>query len=336
MKKITLKDIAALTGYSVSTISRSLSNNDRIPLETRNEIKEVAMQLNYTIDINARNLSKKTSNTIGVFMQDDFFKLPNSTFTNIFWSTLHEEIQIKGYEPALYLFSDINDFKYKVSQLFNSGLIDGIIIFSKILTNKEIEFLKEMKYPYSLLYYGPEKYSEEIFTADNYRSGKIITNYLISRGLKNIATVTTDMTPSFKMRTLGYKHALEESGIKFNKNLVIKSIPSFENGVKIAHQLYKNLNEIDAIFSQHDIWALGLIKGFTDLGVSIPKDISIIGHDNLAFKTWFSPTLTTFTIETKKMCVNAIESLIDDKIYKRKKVPIFKTLGTLIIGESVK
>ncbi|MEG0137085.1 MAG: LacI family DNA-binding transcriptional regulator, partial [Cetobacterium sp.] len=85
MEKITLKDIAALTGYSVSTVSRSLNDNDRIPVETRNEIKEIAKQLNYTIDINARNLSKKTSNTIGVFMQNDFFKLPHSTFTNIFW-----------------------------------------------------------------------------------------------------------------------------------------------------------------------------------------------------------------------------------------------------------
>ncbi|MEG0069538.1 MAG: LacI family DNA-binding transcriptional regulator [Cetobacterium sp.] len=336
MEKITLKDIAALTGYSVSTVSRSLNDNDRIPVETRNEIKEIAKQLNYTIDINARNLSKKTSNTIGVFMQNDFFKLPHSTFTNIFWSTLHEEIQIKRYEPALYLFSDTDDFKYKISQLFNSGLIDGVIIFSKLLTNKEIEFLKEMKYPYSLLYYGPEKYSEEVFTADNYSAGKIITNFLISRNLKSIATITTDMTPSFKMRTLGYKHALEEAGIKFNESLVIKAIPSFENGVEIAHQLYKKLDEIDAIFSQHDIWALGLIKGFTDLGVKIPEEISIIGHDNLAFKTWFSPVLTTFTIETKKICIDAIESLIDDKIYKRRRVPVFKTLGTLVIGESVR
>ena len=336
MKKTTLKDIAAITGYSVSTISRSLNNNNRIPLDTRNEIKEIAKKLNYTIDINARNLSKKKSNTIGVFMQDDFFKIPNSTFTNIFWTTLHEEIQIKEKEPALYLFNNTEDFKYKVSQLFNSGLIDGIIIFSKILTDKEIEFLKEMKYPYSLLYYGPEKYSEEVFTADNYSAGKIITNILISRGLKNILTITTDMTPSFKMRTLGYKHALEEANIKFDEDLVIKTIPSFENGVEIANRLYNNLNKIDAIFSQHDIWALGLIKGFTDLGIKIPEDISIIGHDNLTFKTWFSPVLTTFTIETKKMCVDAIESLIDDKIYKRKKIPISKTLGTLIIGESVK
>lgn len=59
MKKITLKDIAAKTGYSVSTISRSLSDNNRIPLETREEIKRIAKELNYTIDINARNLSKK-------------------------------------------------------------------------------------------------------------------------------------------------------------------------------------------------------------------------------------------------------------------------------------
>lgn len=336
MGKITLKDIAAKTGYSISTISRSLSDNNRIPLETREEIKRIAKELNYTIDINARNLSKKSSNTIGVFMQDDFFKIPHSTFTNVFWSTLHEEIQLKKYEPALYLFKNTEDFKIKVSQLFNSGLIDGVIIFSKILTNNEIEFLKEMKYPYSLLYYGPEKYSEEVFTADNYSSGKIITQYLLSRNLKSIVTITTDMTPSFKMRTLGFKHALEENKLVFNENLIIKSSPSFENGVAIAQELYKKLDTIDAIFAQHDIWALGLIKGFNDLGVKIPEEISIIGHDNLSFKNWFSPELTSFTIETKKICIDAIESLIEDKIYRRKKIPISKTLGTLILGKSVK
>ncbi|WP_047382664.1 LacI family DNA-binding transcriptional regulator [Cetobacterium sp. ZWU0022] len=336
MGKITLKDIAAKTGYSISTISRSLSDNNRIPLETREEIKKIAKELNYTIDINARNLSKKSSNTIGVFMQDDFFKIPHSTFTNVFWSTLHEEIQLKKYEPALYLFKNTEDFKYKVSQLFNSGIIDGIIIFSKMLTNSEIEFLKEMKYPYSLLYYGPEKYSEEVFTADNYSAGKIITQYLLNRNLKSILTITTDMTPSFKMRTLGFKHALEENGVTFNENSIIKSSPSFENGVAIAHELYGKLGTIDAIFAQHDIWALGLIKGFNDLGVKIPDEVSIIGHDNLSFKNWFSPELTSFTIETKKICFDAIESLIEDKIYQRKKIPTSKTLGTLILGKSVK
>lgn len=337
MKKITIKDIAELTGYNVSTISRSLNDNERIPLETREKIKQIAKELNYTVNLNARNLSQKRSNNIGVFMQNDFFSPPSSAFTNPFWNVLNEVIQDAGYEPVLYLFGSMENLEEKASKLLESSLIDGVILFSKNLTDDVIDFFEKRKYPYVLLYYGPEKYREKIFGTDNFLGGKIITEHLIERELKKIATITSDITPSFSERTEGYRCALKESGIEIEESLIFNSpFPSVKCGEEIAKIISKKLDKVDAVFAQHDEWSFGLLKGFSALGIKIPEEISIIGHDNLYYKEWFTPILTTFTIERREICENAVRYLIDERILKKEQVPIKKILGKIVQGDTVR
>ena len=124
-------------------------------------------------------------------------------------------------------------------------------------------------------------------TTDNYDGAHKITSYLISKGHKKIAVVYSNLFSTERLRFMGYKKALEDYRIPFDASLVVSHSGPFidEHFVRYAHSLLKSKKNFTAIFAGHDRIALVFYSVAKELGISIPEDISIVGYDDLNYRT---------------------------------------------------
>ena len=174
-------------------------------------------------------------------------------------------------------------------------------------------------------------------TVDNRIVSKKAVNYLIELGHKKIGVIgETLKIPTISERIKGYKDALFDNKIKFNKSNVFinDSLREefFENGYEYTKGLIKENPEITAYFITSDIIAISALRAIKDLGLKVPEDISIIGFDGLEVSKFIYPKLTTVSLPRYEMGYEAMNMLL--KIIDKKATNNIKLEAKLIIGES--
>lgn len=333
---LTLKDIAKLANVSESTVSRCLNDSSLVSHLTKERVKDIAKENNFQFNTNARNLAKKKSNKIGIIFPDGYYKFNMQHFFSKIQEYLIKFIEEKKYEPVIYTLSNQ---KKSMIDLINSKEVDGFLIATRDISEKDIEVIREKNIPYSFVYYKPYRVWGEmnLYTCDNVESGYIATKYLIENNCKKIITITSnnDKLKNYTERTLGYLKAMKEANLKIYKEYIIKDEMNFKLGERLAKEKKEFFKKIDGIFCQQDKVALGLMKGLIDEGFVIPGDISVIGHDDMEIIDYFTPKLTSIKQPFENICKNSVYSLVSiiekkPKLYRK----IFKT--TIVERESVR
>jgi LacI family transcriptional regulator len=173
--------------------------------------------------------------------------------------------------------------------------------------------LKNLNIPIVLM----DSYIEdkEIYQVNNEdeKGGFIATKYLTNLGHKDIAIITgpLDQNGVDRKRLDGYKRALKEANIDFNKEYVFETGVSLAEGYKVSQKLFSKIDKITAAFILSDIGAMGLIKGFNELGVKIPDELSVVGYDNLYYSDYLIPSLTTVNQNIYLKGKTAVHMLFD-------------------------
>jgi LacI family transcriptional regulator len=148
---------------------------------------------------------------------------------------------------------------------------------------------------------------------DEIQGGHIATRELIDSGHREIGFVSTAMDiPARSGRLQGYRTALEESGIRFDPNLVIEEASSFaEDGYRGTLSLFARKKRPTAIFCFNDRMAMGAYRAAAELGLLIPRDLSVVGFDNQEIVAEaLSPQLTTVALPYYEMGAMAVEAAI--------------------------
>jgi|GEM_PF-1261368 len=335
----TLKDIAKLAKVSESTVSRCLNDNSAVSETTKAKVKKIAKELNFQFNISARNLAKRKSNRIGIIFPDGYYKFNMRDFFGGLEEYLIKSVEEKGYEAVVYSLNNRSMQKSNLKKLINGREVEGLLIACRDIPAEDMDMIKDNKIPYALVYYKPNKYWGEmnLFTNDNVYSGYLATRYLIDNGCKKIATVTSDnkKLKNYSERSRGYVKAMMESGLKVLKDQIIKEEICFKTGERLAYEQVELFKKLDGVFCQQDKVALGLIKGLTEKGFSIPEDISVIGHDNMEIIDFFDPKLTSVEQPFKNICKNSTQSLFNQIEGKEKKLRrIFRS--SIVERETVK
>lgn len=315
IKRITLKDIAKIANVSESTVSKCLNGGTGVSESTRKRVCKIAKDLNFQFNVNARNLAKKNSKKIGIVFPEGYYKFNMRHFFGTIEEYLVKYIEKKGYEAIVYKLSKSTLKRNKLTQIVNSGEVDGFLIACRDILTEDMEIIQKYNFPHSFVYYKPNKVwgKMELFTLDNVHSGYLATKYLIDNGCKNIMTITSDdkSQKNYSERTRGYIKAINKSNLDANNVYVLEIHIDFKSGEELARTIKETYPEIDGIFCQQDEIALGLMKGLKELGYIIPKDISIIGHDDMEIISYFSPELTTVSQPFESICKNSVTSLFN-------------------------
>jgi len=303
----TIKDIAQHTGLSITTVSIVLNGKGaRISKEAIRRIEEAKKILNYEPNMLASSLRRGTTNIIGIVVSDlhpYFIRLAQ---------LIERDIARHGYQ-VLIVGSDENDEKCETMiDNFINFRVAGMVLAVTEGLKQRIVRLNKQRIPFVLIDRYFKGVSANVVLLDNYRSAYDAVNFLIKKGRNRIATFQYETQMCHMLDRLnGYKAALKDNGIRFNKNLT-PVIPFLEMDPVDIESKIKNLVEVhkaDAFFFQTTRVAIPVLQTMANLKYRIPDDVSIIFfHDNDFFKL-IKPSISAQQQPLEEMaeeCVNIL------------------------------
>ena len=328
MKRPTSFDIAALAGVSQATVSRALSRTYPVSEEVRKRVFEAAAQLNYTVDINARKLRSKKINTIAVLVSEDLDS-DDSRINPFFLPLIGSILDYAGEKGVDVLVSlQKQSGNWGVDYGF-SRRADGIIFlgYRDFETYKQkVDVLREVGEPWVV--FGPVMSDDpDLFVgSDNEGGAYEAVSHLIKLGRKRIVFLgeASERHSEFFERFRGYQRAHEEAGLAVDPTLAVDCFISREEGAAAVQRLLDQGLEFDAVFAVTDLLAIGAIQTLQKRGLIVPRDVSVMGFDDLWVCTCINPELSTVRQDTTtaaKVLVDTLTALIDGEPVHMTRIP---------------
>jgi LacI family transcriptional regulator len=339
MSLVTLKQIAQELGISITTVSKALNDYPDVSKKTRKLVRETASLLNYKPNSFAVNLRTRQSKTIGLIVPE----LVHHFFSSVIKGIV-SQAEKKGYLVIILQSNESFELEKKQIDLLLNKRVDGILISlaNGTADYKHIEEVLLQETPLVMF----DKISKIVKCSkviiDDRKAAYIATQHLIDVGCKRIAHFRGPLLPQNSIdRFLGYKQALSDNGIIYDSSLVyILKDMSFEEGKFFAAKIIKEHKDVDGIFINTDLVAIGAITEFNKRGIKIPDEISIVGFSNWFMSSVISPSLTTINQPGFEMGKKAFKILFKEiKDRKNKKNISYKevVLNTdLVLRESTK
>ena len=313
--KATSFDIAYEAGVSQSTVSRALSGSALVSLDTRRKIQAIAKQLNYKVDKNASCLRRQHSVTLALLLFED--PTPDDSLINPFFLSMLGSITRacarQGYDLLISFQQFSNDWhadyqdSHKADGLILLGYGDYLVARS---TLKKLEEQNTHFVRWGAVVDGQPGIS---VGCDNRSGGRAITEHLIGLGRKRIAFVGSigEECPEFRDRWLGYCAAQEAAGIAIDPALQVDALDSTEQvGHQAVAHLLANGIQIDAVFAASDLLAIGATNALHEAGLDVPRQVSVVGFDDLPMASYASLPLTTVQQDTKLAGEVLVEKLL--------------------------
>ena len=323
MKPTTLKEIADQLGLSVPTVSKALKDYPDVSKKTKGLVKELAKTLNYTPNAFAVNLRTKESKTIGLIIPE----IVHHFFSNVIKGII-SQAEKKGYLVIILQSNESYDLEKKQVELLLRQQVDGVIIS---IANETADFthlndIININKPLIMF----DKIAKIVpcskVIIDDRKAAYDATKHLIDIGCKRIAHFRGPLLPQNSIdRFLGYKKALLDHNMQYDSSLVYIcecGDNSFHEGETNAKKILKDHNNVDGIFINTDLVAIGALTEFNRQGIKIPEQISIVGFSNWFMSSVISPSLTTINQPGFEMGKIAFKQLFKEmkKLKKEKKI----------------
>lgn len=296
-KKVTIKDVAAEAGVSIATVSYVINKIDKVTDDKIRRVNEAIAKLKYEPNLAARSLVKREARMIAVITSVSSIEDKQSLLTvNPFFHEFINGVELKcrenGYSTLIMGIHD-ND---KFTNVINGGNIAGVIVAGYISRDK-VDLLNKAAFPTLML--DQEKSSDKfiyLHTEDE-KGAFLAVEHLIKKGHNKIGLLTGHLWESavYRDRFDGYRAALEKNNIKFSGDYIFQTQINFDGGVDAAEQIISKIGDMTALFCASDIVAIGLIKELYHHNIYVPKDLSIVGFDNIQNSKLFIPELTTIS-----------------------------------------
>jgi DNA-binding LacI/PurR family transcriptional regulator len=293
----TIEDIARICCVSKSTVSRALSDSLLISNETKERIQAVAKQHNFQINIPARRLSLKRSRTIAYVVsahhvqnvsQADLFGMELLGAISGSLSSCHYDLLVASVDPH------DPDWPH---QYLDTGRVDGFIVLTSARKQYHIQTLVEMGAPF--IVWNNVCLPDGTYcsvSSDNFSGGKQATGHLLQTGRRKIAFVGgPEYEYEAQRRYDGYVAALQENGQTVDPALVTYGRWTSDSAARQMQQLLERAPDLDAVFANSDMMAVGAINVLRQSGRRVPQDVAVVGYDDLTIAKFSSPPLTTIS-----------------------------------------
>lgn len=304
--KTRLKDIANATGFSVNTVSHALRNEPDISEATKEIIRRVANELDYIPNFQARGVRAGKSAIISVILPD----IINPHFSIVFRG-IEQYFRELDITPLFMNTSENVTDEIRAVKISIGQNVDGVIICPTQANTDAIQLLEKSHIPYVLIgrHFGI-KTDTNYVVCDDAGGAYLATKHLIEQGHHSIACVRVNpLISSDRERFSGYRRALEEAGIPFSESNIL-NLPlaqtEYQNEIRefLAHN-----KACTAILSFNDMLAYGIVREAQRSGLCVPKDISVIGFDNICADYTFPIMLSSVSVSKKNMAHIASEIL---------------------------
>ncbi len=299
----TLKDVAAECGLTVTTVSRVLNNRGYISDETRKKVYAAMDKLNYRPNEVARSLSKKTTNTIGVIVPH----IRHPYFADMI-SNIENAASKKGYKIMLCNAKGRNNKEKEYLDMCTSNRVAGIILFSAGVAVQEFT-------DSNIALVTVERFIENGTAAvecDNRQGGELAAKHLIESGCKRLLMVSGVSENSMPAddRALGFEDVCKQNGVFYK--IIQTSIGQYDS--LDYHELLEGTleldEEIDGVFASSDLIAAQVLQVCEKFGRKVPKDLKLVGFDDVMISQLTNPPISTIHQPIKEMAETAVDMVI--------------------------
>jgi LacI family transcriptional regulator len=303
----TIKDIARRLDISYATVSRAMNDRYGVHPETKEKILAMAREMNYHPNAIARGLVNKHTETIGLVIPD----ITNPFFPEVARG-VEDRAEEKGYSVFLCNTNWEQEREARHLSLLRKKRVDGIILAP--VSNKsplEGEF-DDRTMPLVFVSEVRRGMGKSYVAIDNVHGGYIATRHLIQKGYRRIGFFgAKEDELTSEERYQGYKKALKEAGRKEYRKFVRFGDYGANTGNRLITAMIRKKDYPDAVFAVNDFFALSVMQGIQESGLSIPRDIAVIGFDDIPFASFPEIMLTTIAQPKYQMGRIAADLLLD-------------------------
>ncbi len=285
----TIYDVASEAGVAISTVSRVLNGSDEVSDATRERVQAAIEKLHFQPQRTARKLAQQSTTSVAV-------ALPSAT--SLFFVEILKGVKdvLRDLDMDLLLCNLGSAQPYPTLQRFlNRGAVDGLLLVSLPIDDMLSGQLLGMQAPVVLL--GSRYAGLDAYWWDDEAGARLATEYLIESGHERIGLVTAHAWSSNSApRLSGYRSALDAAGIRFDPSLVVSGQTvkhagfSEEAGAEAMEKLMTLDNPPTAIFASSDVQAYGAWSYARDNSIRIPREVSIVGYDDLKLSRFLDLT----------------------------------------------
>ncbi|MBN2189846.1 MAG: LacI family DNA-binding transcriptional regulator [Candidatus Aureabacteria bacterium] len=332
---VTIRDVAKQAGVSVATVSRAINSSTRnqVREETRRKIFEIIKKCNYSPDQIARSLSTRRTKVLGLCMPFRASAFSSDYFTGVIIGAI-ESARKLGYELKIVLLSETTK-GLDVSDVSKASAIDGALLVGTRIHDELVAVFEKSDIPWILVNnYSEGEEKANFVDCDNEKGAYNAASYLLGMGHRKIAFIKgPEDSRNANDRFAGYAKALKKNGIKPDKSLIKTGNFTEKEGYLAVRALLSDHSDITAIFCADDEMAVGALQAVKDKGLNCPKDISIIGFDDIRLSRYVDPPLTTVRqpiYEIGKLAAQMLIYIVEGKL----QAPVSKILQTELIERS--
>jgi DNA-binding LacI/PurR family transcriptional regulator len=288
-----MADIARLAGVHTSTVSRALSGSPLVAREQRERILKLARERGYVINSSASNLRRRRTQTISVAIP--LGHEAGQTLTDPFFMEilghLADEITQRGY--GMFLQKILPPMDDWLPRLIGSQRCDGIIIVGQSTEHAAIE-AAAASYQAMVVWGGHlARQSYCSVGTDNMGGGRVVVEHLLRSGRRRIVFLGDPSIPEIRQRLEGYRHALAHASAGSKSERIVPAHLTAEAAYEAMRAFIGRGEQFDAVFGATDIIALSAIRAITAAGLAVPRDVAVVGFDDISISAHFNPTLTT-------------------------------------------
>ncbi|HEX7365987.1 MAG TPA: LacI family DNA-binding transcriptional regulator [Pelobium sp.] len=309
MKNVTLKQLAARLGLSVSTVSRALTDSYEINVETKKRVKALADELNYQPNPFAAFLRKHISKTIALIIPE----ISNNFFSLVI-KGVEKVCAEKDYYVLIYETHEDYQKEVRITNHLIGGRVDGVLI-SVNSESENAEHLKELvERNVKMVMFDRviEDFKASKVYSDDYNSSFDGVNHLVNRGCKRIAFLKAgDNLSTMQQREKAYFDVLKKHNLLIDESLVKSFIPSKEIDLKELSNFIVE-KKPDAIFCSVERLAIACYDICNQLGLSIPNDIKVITFSCLNVARLLNPSLSTISQPAFEIGKTAAKLLLEE------------------------
>jgi LacI family transcriptional regulator len=309
--RVSIRDVAAAAGVSLTTVSHVLNEVEgaRVAEETRMRVRRAAERLGYSPSRTARGLRLQRTNTVAM-LSDHIATTPHAGKIIL---GAQETAFARGWTLVLFNTGDDRRLEDQDLDALVQHEVDGVLYATMYHRRVELPPRLLGATPVVLLDARCDDETVPAVVPDEVSGGRTAAEELIEHGHRRIGFATNrDDIPATHGRLEGYRDALSEAGIRYDRKLVVAAESEAGGGYLAARELLSCKPRPTAIFCFNDRMAMGAYRAAAELGLHIPDDVSFIGFDNQEIiAEGLYPALTTVALPHYEMGCWAVETLID-------------------------
>jgi LacI family transcriptional regulator len=293
----TIKEVSRLANVSMATVSRVLTGSAPVASATRERVLAAVRELGYTPNAFARSLATDRSGGIGVVVND-----LGSLYFGAMLHGIEEVVEAAGMHLVVSGGHAKAASEKRAVDFLRQRRCDALILRVEETSDDDLIAWSQDKAPVVVVGRSIAELGKCSVYLDNEMGGELATRYLVEQGHTRIAHVSGPLSlHDSRERLVGYRRALEAAGIVYDKRFVVEGNFLEEGGKQAMRRLLGRDLDFTAVFVGNDQMAAGALLALREAELEVPKDVSIVGYDDILIARYLYPALTTVRQPLREM-----------------------------------